>query len=95
MKFIKDLYYGNISPWEMIFERDSEYGRAGTVLMESEDKLRKNLKDEDLKNFERFADSTNKILDISCQECFGTGFRLGVELMADVVWGDEKRTLTD
>lgn len=24
MKFIKDLYYGNISPWEMIFERDSE-----------------------------------------------------------------------
>ena len=31
MKFIKDLYYGNISPWEMIFERDSEYGRAGTV----------------------------------------------------------------
>lgn len=95
MKFIKDLYNGNISPWEKAFERNSEYGRAGTVLMESEDNLRKNLKDKDLKCFESYVNSTNEILDISCQEYFGMGFRLGVELMADVVWGDEDATFKD
>lgn len=63
--------------------------------MKSENYLRKSLKDDELKNFEKFINSTNEILDISCQEYFETGFRLGVELMADVFCGEDKGMLRD
>lgn len=95
MGFIKELYKGNISPWEKAFVRSSRYDREAAVSVKSENYLRKSLKDDDLKNFERFINSTNEILDISCQEYFEIGFRLGVELMADVFCGEDKGMLRD
>lgn len=44
---IRDLYYGQLSPWEMTFHKSSEYAKALTEVVACGDRLRELLNEAD------------------------------------------------
>ncbi len=94
MSIIEELYYGNISPAERDFVKNSKYDKAIRLLCSNEDLLRSSLKEEDLEHFTMFSEAEGIITDITGAECFKSGFRIGIKLMCDVFFGESNDTLS-
>ena len=90
MNYIKDLYYGNISPSMQKFVKDSEYAK----LLKSNDELRDQLKasvtSEDIKIVDIICENYSNLISISSEENYVSGFRDGAKLMLDVLIGENK-----
>ena len=99
MKFLDELYYGNIRPTDRKFVRNSEYDKALTVCYDCETELNKkaltvcydcetelNKKDdkETVELVNKLINSHSELMDIASLENFKIGFRLGVRMMCDV-----------
>ena len=84
---IDELFYGNITPNERTFARDSEYGRAFEQLTEAEEILRHVLNKEDREALDRLTDAQQTMNAIATREYFADGFRLGAKLMLDILTG--------
>ena len=86
-RMLEELYFGNISPNDQCFIRDSKYGKAVHTMSENEDKLTELLEGKekelliDLINAQSLVDGTTAI------ENFIHGFRMGariaIEIMSD------------
>ena len=87
LNIIDELFYGNITPNERTFARDSEYGRALEQLTEAEDALREVLDKEDREALDRLTDAQQTMDAIATREYFADGFRLGAKLMLDILTG--------
>ena len=89
---IDELFYGNITPNERTFVRDSEYGQALEQLTEAEDALREVLDKEDREALDRLTDAQQAMDSIATREYFADGFRLGAKLMLDILTGKNEFT---
>ena len=88
MYILKDLWYGNISPFEKTFRPDSEYARLLNRFVEQSEAITAGLSDEDRLRFEACQDTHDALSEISQTESFIEGFRLGAKTVLDVLGAD-------
>lgn len=77
---LKQLYYGNISPFEKPFNRDSEYGKAIKTVSEAEEKLLALLNATKKELFQTFSDAHRNMSRIAIADGFVDGFCLGMRI---------------
>ena len=85
MSTIQDLYYGRISPYEMSISTAPEYQKLKALANRNEDLLRESLSDEQKELLEKLTECITDISSISERDMFIAGFRLGMNLMIDVI----------
>ena len=56
MNILEDLWFGNISPWERPFKKDSAYAELLALVVRHQEDLLSRLNDEEKEIFEKFAD---------------------------------------
>jgi len=95
MGFIEELYYGNINPNEKRYESNKPYDKAVKAFSDIENKLSKELNGENLKLFNELVNASDEISATSGVENFKIGFRLGVQMMCDILLFNENRVLRD
>lgn len=88
MSFIKDLFYGNISPGEQSVVQNSEYSRLAGSCDKLYRELRQKLSGEDVQKLERFCNENYALTDLAAEENYTLGFRDGAKLMLDVLAGE-------
>jgi len=89
MSIIEKLYYGNISPGEKQYSRQSDYGKALATVADNEEKLLKYFKSQpDLKEesqaLEIFVEAQFSINMIEKRDCFIEGFKLGAKFALEM-----------
>ena len=85
MLFLKDFWYGNISPGEGRYHSKKEYKEAFRRLESMEDKLKEQLSPEDFELFTQYQDAEGKAGDIENADIFIEGFRMGARAIMDVL----------
>ena len=85
MLFLKDFWYGNISPGEGRYHSKKEYKEAWRLVESMEDKLKEHLSPEDFELFTQYQDAEGKARDIEDADIFIEGFRMGALIVMDVL----------
>lgn len=88
MYILKDLWYGNLSPFEKTFRPDSEYARLLHQYVEQSEAITAGLSDEEKRRFTACQDTHDALSEISQVESFVEGFRLGAKTVLDVLGAD-------
>ena len=91
MNILEDLWFGNISPWEREFKKDSSYAELLALVVRHQEDLLGRLNDEEKEIFEKFTDCTTEMHDLTEREAFVKGFTLGAKIIIEVMaqGGDE------
>lgn len=84
MYILKDLWYGNITPFTRTFRADSEYARLMHRCVQQGEKLQRLLSDEAKAHLTDYQQAYNDLTSLSDEESFVIGFRLGARTMLDV-----------
>lgn len=82
---IKDLYWGNISPWEDKPHDIEEMRNLSRLLDENKNKLREHLSVEDMEIIEKIEFCQSELTYITHEEAFARGFTLGVKLTSEAL----------
>ncbi|MBQ7876150.1 MAG: hypothetical protein IJ316_02560 [Clostridia bacterium] len=90
MNFIDMLYYGDIAPRETPIPPTEEYLRYTQAITKCEKKLYELLSDESLSLFQTFSTLSDNINYTLNKENFRMGFRLGAQMMMDVLKSDNE-----
>ena len=90
MDYIKELYYGNISPSTQKFVKDSEYAKQLKSNADLRDQLKAKLSSEDMKIVDVICENYGKLMSISSEDNYASGFRDGAKVMLDVLIGENK-----
>jgi len=85
MNIIEDLWYGNISPWERPFKKGSAYAELLALVVRHQEDLLSRLNDEEKEIFEKYADCTSEMHDLTEREAFIKGFALGARIIIEVM----------
>ena len=85
MNIIESLYNGELNPFENSYHPTKEFLSAFRVSSTNEDKLLKLLTDESLTLFNEYIEANNNINYSNNLETFSIGFRLGAQLMMDIL----------
>ena len=80
---IKELYYGNIHPYEREIKKDSEIDRLAKLVLKHDAELRKTLNESETELFGKLKDAWAELSGLNECECFVNGFRLAMQLMAE------------
>ena len=83
MNILEELYYGNISPYEKCYKRDSEYAALTKIIANNEEKLTVCLSGEEQHLFSQLMNAQNEILSTETRERFIEGWKLGARFMLD------------
>jgi len=96
---LEELYYGNITPCDKCYSRDSEYAKCMKIISDHDEKLtaflheNSNREAQDL--FSQLMSTQDEVLCMGEQERFIEGFRLGARFMLDTFLVSGKRALKD
>lgn len=87
---LSDFFYGNIVPNEKQFDRNSEFGKTASELVEEEEKLRAMLDGDALETLDRMIRLQGTLSGMTAEGYFIDGFRTGFRLAAAVLYEGEK-----
>ena len=90
MNILEDLWFGNISPWERPFKKDSAYAELLALVVRHQEDLLSRLNDEEKEIFEKYADAASEMYSHTNREVFISGFTLGAKIMAEVFMTDDE-----
>ncbi len=90
MNYIKELYYGNISPSAQKFVKGSKYAKQLKSNDELRDQLRASVTSEDIEIVDVICENYSNLISISSEENYASGFRDGTKLMLDILIGENK-----
>ena len=85
MNILEDLWFGNISPWERPFKKDSTYAELLALVIRHQDDLLGRLNDEEKEIFEKFSECSTEMHDLTEREAFVKGFKLGAKIIIEVM----------
>ena len=85
MNVLEDLWFGNISPWERPFKKDSAYAELLALVIRHQEGLLSRLNDEEKEIFEKYADCSSEMHDLNGREAFVKGFALGAKIIIEVM----------
>ena len=89
MYILNDLWNGNVTPDVRYVRSDSEYHKISHQLSEKSDLFIKDLSPEQSELYDELENLQYKLFNISEEDTFITGFRLGARMILDVI-GDHK-----
>ena len=91
MNILEDLWFGNISPWERPFKKDSAYAELLALVIRHQEDLNGRLNDEEKEIFEKYSECSNEMHDLTVREAFVKGFTIGARIIIAVLTsrGDE------
>lgn len=81
MVFLDDLYYGNITPADKEFVRNTEFDKAVKAFFSCEKELHDVLDENGNKTLIELMSAHNELLSFTGLENFKIGFRLGVKMI--------------
>jgi len=87
---LKEFAYGNITPGEQSYAKDSELREVRALVGRIEEKLREKLNTEETELLEKFADAHLELNGLTAVQNLLYGYRLGVIMTAEafVTGGD-------
>ncbi len=85
MAILEELYNGNIVPSEKFIKKGGEYQKVNDELSEKIEKLTCTLNSKEKDLCEEIGDGICKLSYISEKECFIEGFRLGAQIMREIL----------
>ena len=85
MNILEDLWFGNISPWERPFKKDSEYAELLALVIRHQEDLLSRLNTDEKEIFEKYADCSTEMHDLTEREAFVKGFTLGARIIIEVL----------
>lgn len=89
-QFIRELYYGNLTPNDQNVPHDSDIGKACKAFCKAEAALFAALQNESEKDtLEMLLRTHREIVRISERDGFCSGFRLGALAILDILCGSE------
>ena len=83
MDMIKELWYGNISPFEQCTHEDKQMKALLSLVVKNRDALAETLTDKQKEILEKFEENLNEMHGFSEQDAFSYGFKLGVRLTVE------------
>ena len=93
MRMIKELWYGNVAPFEQCTRGDKQLKELLKLVARNKEELDASLTDKQKETLEKFEENINEMHGITERDAFSYGFRLGVQLMAEAFLqplGDEE-----
>ena len=84
MDIIKELWYGNVSPFEQCTRGDKQMKELLKLVARNKEALDASLTEKQKETLEKFEENMNEMHGITERDAFSYGFRLGVQLMAEV-----------
>ena len=91
MSILKELYNGNITPSERFVVSGSNYSKLLSTISEKEDELFKKLSHDEKTLYESIAEKKLMLESISEEEIFIDGFRLGAQIMLEIIQEPNKQ----
>ena len=88
-KILEDIYCGRFSAINRPIRRGSEYDRAISEVTRCEEALRGKLNPDEVKLLRAYSQACADLSGISCIENFVLGFRMGAQLMLEVLEPDD------
>jgi len=85
MNILEDLWFGNISPWERPFKKDSAYAELLALVIRHQEDLNGRLNDEGKEIFEKYSECSNEMHDLTEREAFVKGFTIGAQIVIAVM----------
>ena len=89
MDTIRELFYGNIHPFERDIPTDSEGDKLNQLIIKHTETLKSTLNEQEMQTVEKLKDALTEQSSLCECEGFINGFRLGVRLMAESFYGRE------
>ena len=83
MDTIRELFYGNIHPYERDIQKDSEADELNKLIIRHDAALKATLNEQEAQILEKLKDALTEQSSLSECEGFINGFRLGVRLMVE------------
>ncbi|MDR2933422.1 MAG: hypothetical protein LBV27_09995 [Oscillospiraceae bacterium] len=80
---LEEFAYGNVSPNDQSFSRDSEYGRAMELVVFNEKILLDRLEGEDRDLFRKYIDAQGEADRLTAVKNFIYGYKLGLVMTAE------------
>lgn len=84
MKTLDELWYGNIAPFEQCAHGDKRLKELLKLVARNREEMDGTLTEKQKETLEKFEDCMNEMHGITERDAFSYGFRLGVQLMAEV-----------
>ena len=88
MDTIRELFYGNIHPFERDVSKNSECDRLNQLINRHTVTLKATLNDQEIQILEKLKDALSEQSSLCECEGFVNGFSLGVRLMAEVLYNN-------
>ncbi len=90
MDTIRELFYGNIHPFERDIKQDSESDRLAKLILRHDAALKSTMNESEIELFGKFKDAVTELNCLNECEGFINGFRLGIRLMVEALNTVEK-----
>ena len=93
MDIIKELWYGNVAPFEQCAKGDKQLKELLKLVARNKEELDAMLTDKQKETLEKFEENMNEMHGITERDAFSYGFRLGAQLIAEAFLqplGDEE-----
>ena len=84
MDTIRELFYGNIHPYERDIPKGSDCDKLNKLIIRHDAALKATLNKQETETLEKLKDALTEQSSLSECEGFVNGFRLGVRLIAEV-----------
>ena len=85
MYILNDLWHGNITPCERYIRSGSEYQQVSQQFCDAIEMLREDLSPEKLKQWDVVENLQLQLIDMSEEDTFIVGFRLGARMILDII----------
>ena len=89
MNTIRELFYGNIHPFERDVPKDSECDKLNKLIIRHDAALKATLNEQEIEILEKLKNALTEQSSLSECEGFVNGFRLGVRLIAESFYSRE------
>ena len=83
MDIIKELWYGNVAPFEHCTRGDKQMKELLSLMARNRDELGEGLTEKQKETLEKFEEALNEMHSIAERDAFSYGLRLGIRLMAE------------
>ena len=83
MDIIRELWYGNVAPFEQCTRGDKQMKELLSLMGRNRDELGEGLTEKQKETLEKFEEALNEMHSIAERDAFSYGLRLGIRLMAE------------